>query len=854
MTRSANNAKYLTKKHLLTALLAIILVVTGVFACTIASSAASGELNAPEMQSIELTDFGAQVSWSKVKSAVAYRVYRLRAGDSSWETIVKRTTARTFIDDSIQGGEKYYYKVKALAADSTDNSKRSGGKSVKVPFTSASSIAFSKDSRKMSVGSTYTLKVTVLPVYAEYKLTFSSDNKAVAKVSSKGKITAVSAGTAKITVKSGKIKDTFDVFVRLEKPEITLKRTNNFDFIKVKWNEVEGASAYRVYRYNPQKGSWKVLIKSTAKLSYTDKTPLNNADNIYGVKALFEGVEACNSYRAESEKLYIPETPYGAKIDSITKDGILYYWKKPAKSDGYEVWRYEADKDEFERIATINDRTQFTYLDSSFDRSLSTQKYKVRSFILNENGSKKYSTFSAVKTARKYGKLTISKEELYMRTDDVRQLRVFYGWGEPDDVTWKSTNRRVATVDENGRVTALKKGAVSIIAYCDSLNRVVSCSLTVDRDAPTVEYNAINEYTRKDSDGVWYSNTDKKTNEAVLMFAGDIMCTGAQQRFAQDNGLNYNACFDGVRDILETADFAVANLETITSDGWPYFSEETYIDSKANCNGPSTYIAAVCASGFDALVTSNNHNCDAGVRGIIDTNASLERYNMPYTGTFSSKSQQRFQIFEVNGIKVALLSYTTETTGFNEKEFELTQEERDVHLNIFSKERAEADFAAAREAGAEFVVCYMHWGVKNRAELTGAQVACSRQAAEAGADLITGGHCHLLQEFTYIETSDGRKVPCAFSLGDFLSSIQQVEGNRDSIILRLEISKNKKGNVVIDDISYIPCYNKTVHSGIYYYTLPVEPKLNGGYVLSHKETTLARIAAAVGEALKKYSA
>lgn len=48
------------------------------------------------------------------------------------------------------------------------------------------------------------LKTTVAPVTSRQKITYSSSNKKIAEVTSKGVITAKKKGTAVITVKSGK--------------------------------------------------------------------------------------------------------------------------------------------------------------------------------------------------------------------------------------------------------------------------------------------------------------------------------------------------------------------------------------------------------------------------------------------------------------------------------------------------------------------------------------------------------------------------------------------------------------------------------------------------------------------------
>lgn len=65
-------------------------------------------------------------------------------------------------------------------------------------------------------GGTYTLKTTRAPLTTQQKVTYSSSNKKVATVSSKGVVTAKKKGTAKITVKSGSKKKTVKVTVQVQ--------------------------------------------------------------------------------------------------------------------------------------------------------------------------------------------------------------------------------------------------------------------------------------------------------------------------------------------------------------------------------------------------------------------------------------------------------------------------------------------------------------------------------------------------------------------------------------------------------------------------------------------------------------
>lgn len=76
---------------------------------------------------------------------------------------------------------------------------------VTVPKTATTRITNVKTSLTLKKKKTYTLKPKLNPKNSDESITYSTNNKKVATVSSKGKITAKAKGTAVITVKSGKV-------------------------------------------------------------------------------------------------------------------------------------------------------------------------------------------------------------------------------------------------------------------------------------------------------------------------------------------------------------------------------------------------------------------------------------------------------------------------------------------------------------------------------------------------------------------------------------------------------------------------------------------------------------------------
>ena len=70
--------------------------------------------------------------------------------------------------------------------------------------------------------------------------------------------------------------------------------------------------------------------------------------------------------------------------------------------------------------------------------------------------------------------------------------------------------------------------------------------------------------------------------------------------------------------------------------------------------------------------------------------------------------------------------------------------------------------------------------------------------------MIVGSHPHLLQKFSYVTSKDGRKVPVAYSLGNFCSNLAQLALNRYNIILNAELTK-ENNKVAVANIDYTPC-------------------------------------------------
>lgn len=138
---------------------------------------------------------------------------------------------------------------------------------------------------------------------------FTSSNKNVAKVDSKGRVTGVKLGHAIITAKTKKGKvATCNVKVRYDISSCkvkNLKQNSSYrTLIKLSWNKASYANGYRVYRSTKKDGTYKRIaeLNGSKNTKFTDKKLSPGKIYYYKVKA-YTKVGKSRDYGSHSQKL-----------------------------------------------------------------------------------------------------------------------------------------------------------------------------------------------------------------------------------------------------------------------------------------------------------------------------------------------------------------------------------------------------------------------------------------------------------------------------------------------------------------------------------------------------------------------
>ena len=300
-----------------------------------------------------------------------------------------------------------------------------------------------------------------------------------------------------------------------------------------------------------------------------------------------------------------------------------------------------------------------------------------------------------------------------------------------------------------------------------------------------------------------------------INIVGDLMCHSTQFIYAhvEDDSFDFTGVFTEVKQFLSGSDLTIGNLETVFAgkskgySGFPFF------------NTPDDFLFALKDSGFDLLITANNHALDQGEEGVLRTIEKLNEYQLNYTGAFSSQNDRdSIRIFNLSDVKLSVIAYTFSTNDVP------LHKGKDYLINMIDFKLIGKDIESAREAGAEIVLVHFHYGSEYKREPTAYQKDVVNKTIELGADIIIGGHPHVIQPVDYFKTNGGKMDTgfVAYSIGNFISN-QRWRYSDAGMILSLEITKNlKSDSVYINKVSYLPTwvFRGNTENGREYIILP----------------------------------
>ena len=300
--------------------------------------------------------------------------------------------------------------------------------------------------------------------------------------------------------------------------------------------------------------------------------------------------------------------------------------------------------------------------------------------------------------------------------------------------------------------------------------------------------------------------------KAELLFIGDAMQHEGQLKKAKEigkgNGYDFSECFTLMAPEIQKADYAVVNLEVPlggpgTYSGYPCFS------------APDSYVQALIDAGFDMMLTSNNHCLDKRDKGARRTLTVLDSLKVDHIGTYRNLAERDSLvpfITDINGFKIAFLNYTYGTNGIKPTD--------GVEVSLIDKPKMKKEIQLAREKGAEIVVVTIHWGIEYVLLQNKNQEDIANFLVDAGADMIIGGHPHVIQPMKVVHNEkENKDVLIVYSLGNFISNMNTAD-TRGGAMVWTTITRDDNGKAIFDHADYDIFYSAKPENGSNFKVIP----------------------------------
>ncbi len=275
------------------------------------------------------------------------------------------------------------------------------------------------------------------------------------------------------------------------------------------------------------------------------------------------------------------------------------------------------------------------------------------------------------------------------------------------------------------------------------------------------------------------TETEETEQKITLMMIGDNLLHPSVIRtgYQEDGSRNYAHLFEPIKEYLNCSDIKIINQETIFGGndreftGFPYF------------NSPTEVGDAIVEAGFNVVLHASNHTADQKLSGMLHCIEYWKQYpEMLVVGMYENEENNNHDIglLEIEGVTFAILNYTygpnfpmieTSIQGHlgmlcdwdtNTGVIDFTK----IHPNVLT------DIQKAKEVADVVIVC-PHWGAEYITTPTTYQKDFALQMTEAGADVIIGTHPHVVQPIEWIESTNGNRALCYYSLGNYVSGQDQ---------------------------------------------------------------------------------
>lgn len=269
-------------------------------------------------------------------------------------------------------------------------------------------------------------------------------------------------------------------------------------------------------------------------------------------------------------------------------------------------------------------------------------------------------------------------------------------------------------------------------------------------------------------------NEVKEDNTIKISSLGNIIFHDKQLQAAKtDTGYDFKESFKYIKNILKDSDLSVAVLETTLQGNGNYSGYPLF-------NSPDEVLTALKDSGINMINLGTNHIWDGGIDALKRTVEITKKQGLGVTGARESVNEPRYEIVDIDGQKIGMISYVFETGVIGGKSTINSipiSESSKALLNTFRYDELDKFYSDLQQnldemksEGAKFTMVAMHWGEEYDNEPNNYQVEISEKLNEMGVDIVFGNHPHVIQPYEIITNSRGKKTFVIYGQGNNLSN------------------------------------------------------------------------------------
>ncbi len=233
--------------------------------------------------------------------------------------------------------------------------------------------------------------------------------------------------------------------------------------MKVEWNEIAGATGYKVYRSTSKDGDFTRIatVVGQKNLTYVDTDRTCGRRYYYKVRAYrtIGGEKYHGNYSGVKSRYTAPEKVKISSDTAYTSSKITLEWKKASGASGYEIYRAVGEKGTYKKVKTVSSKNTLEWTNTD----LSSEKdyyYKIRAYC-EIDGRTVYGSYSNAICKRKPGWRYENGYKLYYNSNGKLVKDVSGILGDRESYVIKVNKRRCTVTvyakdGENGYIIPVK--------------------------------------------------------------------------------------------------------------------------------------------------------------------------------------------------------------------------------------------------------------------------------------------------------------------------------------------------------------------------------------------------------------